>query len=788
MNDNKSKPGGKSWLARARQSSAAIFIGSVLFPAGVIAFEALMGMCADIGFDPFSNTLMLALVSLVPVCNFAVWLIVVKGINGAPGGQDASSGAALKTCSALLGASITISLVYTLAMLPLIVLGAIILVLFFWLHGIGFAGLLPMAPLFALTNAFKMRARLRGQLAARGVAGKRAFRLGILFAAAFFAASFGRDIPTYCGMKLYSASDFDTRMRGLKMLRRHGNEKILRKFCGWRDDVVTYAYSAFEPRMNRADAADLYWRVTGESWFEARSESTYIQSVMNRQITRNSRDVISMEDSFYEWRHDDASATAYAEWTIVLKNTHRFNQEATMRIALPPGAVVSRLTLWVNGEPHEAAFGGRGQAREAYEKVVVRNRDPVLVETCGPGLIRVQCFPVPPGGGTMKFRIGIAAPLAVSESGALGELRAPAILERNFSLAPALQLPESAAIALRRVPAPESFALGTPASETDVIAQTAALAEIAPPARAAIVVDGSLSMREKAGDILRALGSLPDGLPVSLWIADDSDIAPAPALEFADASDPQARRKLQAALAAANFSGGRGSVRTLLAAHKWAEAVATPSGGRGVLLWVHGKQGPLSEPAEELASRIKRSEVRLLLLQASEGICHICAKFDEAPSAGILPHREGMDDIAAALAQTFESWTPGRKEWRFARRQLSPEEAAAARSQPSAEPAAREVAQLWAAGRVLALLASGDPKKAQEAREFAPAQCIVTPASSAVVLEAQNQYKEAGLEQVDAETVPVVAPEPEEWALLILGLAVLIGYSRMRKRNALKSA
>ncbi len=74
---------------------------------------------------------------------------------------------------------------------------------------------------------------------------------------------------------------------------------------------------------------------------------------------------------------------------------------------LPPGGVVSRLTLWVDGEEREAAYAGRAKVKKAYKKVVERRRDPVLVTTCGKDRILVQCFPVPSNGGTMKIKVGI---------------------------------------------------------------------------------------------------------------------------------------------------------------------------------------------------------------------------------------------------------------------------------------------------------------------------------------------------------------------------------------------
>ncbi|MFN8654923.1 MAG: VIT domain-containing protein [Candidatus Obscuribacterales bacterium] len=68
-------------------------------------------------------------------------------------------------------------------------------------------------------------------------------------------------------------------------------------------------------------------------------------------------------------------AVGYEEWTFNFKNDSDTQQEARTQIALPPGAVVSRLTLWINDKPHEAVFGSREKTKSAYKSVVYRQRD-----------------------------------------------------------------------------------------------------------------------------------------------------------------------------------------------------------------------------------------------------------------------------------------------------------------------------------------------------------------------------------------------------------------------------
>ena len=71
--------------------------------------------------------------------------------------------------------------------------------------------------------------------------------------------------------------------------------------------------------------------------------------------------------------------------------------------------------------------------REAYQDVaIVHQRDPVLVTTCGPDRVLVQCFPVPPNG-QMKVRVGITAPLIIDDP-STGALALPRIVEQNFDM------------------------------------------------------------------------------------------------------------------------------------------------------------------------------------------------------------------------------------------------------------------------------------------------------------------------------------------------------------------
>ncbi len=72
--------------------------------------------------------------------------------------------------------------------------------------------------------------------------------------------------------------------------------------------------------------------------------------------------------------------------------------EGTYIFPLPPGAVVQRFVLWVDGQPVEGEVLPADEARTIYEGYVRRQRDPALLEYVGRDAVRARIFPIPPGG------------------------------------------------------------------------------------------------------------------------------------------------------------------------------------------------------------------------------------------------------------------------------------------------------------------------------------------------------------------------------------------------------
>lgn len=82
----------------------------------------------------------------------------------------------------------------------------------------------------------------------------------------------------------------------------------------------------------------------------------------------------------------------------VLRNDGGGPAETEFLHPLPPGAAVTGLTLWIDGEPVEGEVLGADEAAAVYRRIVAEIRDPALLEFVDHGLVRASVFPIPAGG------------------------------------------------------------------------------------------------------------------------------------------------------------------------------------------------------------------------------------------------------------------------------------------------------------------------------------------------------------------------------------------------------
>jgi Ca-activated chloride channel family protein len=88
----------------------------------------------------------------------------------------------------------------------------------------------------------------------------------------------------------------------------------------------------------------------------------------------------------------------------VFRNHTDRPMEATFIFPIPEGATVSDFSLWIEGKKTAGAVLEKNEARQIYESIVRRTRDPGLIEYMDGKVFRASIFPIPPGG-TQKLEI-----------------------------------------------------------------------------------------------------------------------------------------------------------------------------------------------------------------------------------------------------------------------------------------------------------------------------------------------------------------------------------------------
>lgn len=571
-------------------------------------------------------------------------------------------------------------------------------------------------------------------------------------------------------------------------------------------------------RPTSEEARDLYFRVTGHPFnsvpppFSERSLMSEDSADSYDWDTGQGGDKVaerlkglSLSSSQIDGLAEPKAALGYYEWTLVFRNDAQIQREARAQILLPPGGVVSRLTLWVNGEPREAAFGGRSQVKAAYQEVAIeKRRDPVLVTTSGPDRVLMQCFPVPPSGGTMKIRLGITAPMILNDS-AEGKLRWPILLERNFRLPETLhhtvwfdstqplraglaalklnaprpgqfvirgdltdtQLndPESTVIAERPAEASEIW---SPCEATNSVVHQQIVAQPAlKPGRIVIVVDGSGELKASLPGIAKILGQIPEGVETALLLASDELKDPLLAAPGTSAASHEAAAK---SLRDAQLIGGQDNLKALTEA--WDLAAERPN---SVVLWIHGACPVLVSDPAALRQRFERQpdSPRVFEFAARNGPNRLMENLDGLRPLKTLPR---LGTLESDLARVFSNWGGTGQTQAFTREKL---DRAQFKEGTDTWEGSGHVTRLWAKDSAQYLASH---RKLEEATKVASEAHIVTPTTGAVVLETKAQFDQAGLSPADASKVPVI-PEPSTWALLILGIGVCIGKRLFKKRT-----
>lgn len=755
----------------------------VILPVVAFLAEAIFGLCRDAGMDPMPTWWHAALVLFVPAANsWVLWLARARGVDArAATWADRANAWAVGVAACYAG--------WFAPMTPF----AAVAVIFF---GLGF---LPLAPLLSLISALVLRRAWRRRVRAEGLSMERG-HWHVLVGVFAVSAWVGPNLVTDWAVARLE-EHHDDRV-ALAWLRHGASETRLLTGADGRTMRGGLWSWAHEP-VSREAFRVAYFRATGRRATDgsARERAPFARgdtdarwqwdAAQGEQHVGASVAHLQLIESKLEGVADAAAVAGYTEWTLVFRNAHEFQEaEARALVQLPAGGVVSRLTLWVNGEEREAAFGGRAQVTQAYQAVVRQQRDPVLVTDKGADRVLMQCYPVPARHGEMKVRVGVTYPLALNRAG--GRVVWPRVIEQNFStpekfthavwsvtdgavltLSAGLARDPANARAVRGELTAEQLATGRGSIVVSVegrelthgvvpdgsgrrVRQFIGM-EAGAGNDLAIVLDGSAGMAGAAQALADALAKLPTEAQVALWVAGDKvQVAPS-----------RVPREVAAWLREQRFVGGQDDTAALLAAH---DAVAGRP--RATVLWIHGPQPHAWMNAAPLVQRFARASGAVELWDYSNGWSENPRVAELAAVTAVRridPFGGGVDELARVLAVV-------REPRRVAQRTLASEGEVA---QPGDS---RQVGRLWAREEVDRLMRGDRPRHA-EAVALAQSSQLVTSVTSAVVLETQAQFDAAGLKPVDPASTPSI-PEPATAALVGGALALGAAWRWRQRRRA----
>ncbi len=794
-------------LPESRQKTAASanrriwhFMGwifGVLLPLGVLIFEMISSFCGSVFFDPVPTWWHAAMIALVPGVN--AWLL--------RGGNSVNE----RTKGAAAGFVLVTACFYGLLFLPLIHLSVIALIF------VGM-GMLSLTPIIAAIATWRIG---RTSSLDSGDPGryKTGWRVGVVAAVLLLAALEGSALWTRANLTDSMAHD-ERSAAAISRLRVFHSERVLLKACyegnrgtamatdisgwvmvGWRIPAMWFGGNRFAT-FDSEKARDVFFRVTGKPFNSLKppkgvsgsglmgrrgdpmAEMEFDDHVGGDDVAVRLKS-LDLAESRFDGHLDGVSQIAYGEWTMVFKNSSANAQEARCQVRLPRDGRVSRLTLWVNGEPREAAFSTVSKVKAAYKAVaVVQRRDPVLVNVVGPDTVMVQCFPVP-AHGEMKIRFGVTAPLDG------GRWEMPRIVERNFGTAAALEhavwLQGGCAFKLTGTGNTlaahrdgEGHSLPATLDGNAVMNSGIALVADAPPDEPAVVwcedrfakseerflirepvtvtrpgshkvvvvIDGSSSLAGSKNWITQAIGDAADG-ELLLVLADD-----------------HARCVNLTELKGYRFSGGRDNEPALREGIRLAKETGAP------VVWLHGPQAVGLSQSEAINQLLERGTVKPVIyeIEAVTGPNRLAEAI----------YRSGCLRRGPTLLEPRENFARFLKDLRMERQEPSWNWKRSASSDGLAgNKVWDQLARFWSAHAVeYPAVIMTDSARAELAARYQ----MVTPFSGAVVLETQQQYADHGLTPADGDATPHIPSVPEPSTSLLVLLATAAAMMR-RKRH-----
>jgi hypothetical protein len=664
---------------------------------------------------------------------------------------------------------------------------------FFLIIAFGF-GLLILDPYINFLILFRLGKEFKNKLKEENLYVEKGYKKTGFFAfLGIFVVSHLFDIASLLSYQLYESNNHVTKNLGISILRNLGSKHYKPATLGegiWyihkeaSDEFIYKAYGKTKSNLN-----DWRIRIDDDDFFEENNINN-----SDEFIGRNTK-TIKLQSSEIDGSVNLENGICYLEWTMVFHNSSSNNGEARAVIKLPPDAVVSRLTLWVNGEEQEAAFAKHSVVEEAYNSVVNKNRDPVLVQYKSPDTVTMKCFPVSKMT-PMKIRIGITAPVQyISNNKAY--VKTPYLLKNNFQIDSSLihyvwleskqsleykdkialkiedayklkikmnnkELEEGEPFYFSNIPS-NTTSYVYPLTESQFL--TSKVTEEKPKEieKIILVVDFGAMIKNEFHYFEEALDKLPTDKEIIVYCIGDKIKKFTYTKKTGSLDDLKSevlKYKNEFGLV-----GGHDFVPVLV------EALDEYDFDEKVLyIWVHGDISYALSNPEPLEKILLRSPKKPNLIEfgTTKSTNILTTKSKELAN---FPQGKGAYLGLKNLSEFFRSINnPTTKIIFDVKENINTSEY---------QEGNKHLARIWANQEIIkmGLLKELDINKAIS---LSATYQLVTPYVGAVVLENKSQYDQFNLKQVDASTVPSI-PEPEEWALIIVIIIMLLYILKVKK-------
>ena len=500
---------------------------------------------------------------------------------------------------------------------------------------------------------------------------------------------------------------------------------------------------------------------------------------------------LSVSKSAIDGWVDSDEAVAHLYWTMHFHNAESKGKELRAQILLPPHAVISGCSLWINGIRHDAVVATRESSRQAYTISASRGGKPLLVSTAGAGRVLLQSS-TGSWGSDADLMVELTTPLVLLQSDKAA-LPLPMFSERNFnvgcdhqisltSITPASSTHNRLSVqrqgSIERIAGTLSNASLANGEGTLIFQRNPSITSLIAPNAAdpkhdtlqriqsyrlssdtplIIVVDGSSTMADSTSEVCDALDKVRCKNATIIWASDK----PLTIISHIDTSSVS-WKKAVSKIRDSSCLGGQNNADALSLAITESGSMADRN-----IVWMHGPQ-PVKFSGDNLLTLLRNpaGKVRLYEYQVVPGPNEVIKSLDQVSALVQVPRlgtsTEDLDALFARLAGQMDSL--------FVNRQSVDHLSI---SCPIAKHC-EELSQLYVSDLVLANLSNKEDRLTYGT--LAEQHGLVTPLTSALVLELKSNYAAYGVtKHTQADTTTGLAKGAPAHASKFDGLNQLAG-------------